>query len=161
MLGVNGIGKSTLLRTLAGLQKKLAGRIEIDGHSIDGISISERAKLVSIVLTERLHIEHILVKDFIALGRSPYTGLLGNLSANDDAAVEQIIATMKIAPLRNRLFSQLSDGERQKVLIARAVCQETPVMILDEPSAFLDFRNKKEIFVKKQRQNSPKNKGHS
>jgi iron complex transport system ATP-binding protein len=151
LLGVNGIGKSTLLRTIAGLQKKLDGQLDFDGRNLNTIPVTERAKLISVVLTERLQIEHILVRDFIALGRSPYTGRMGNLSAADNEIVKRVIFAMKIEKLKERIFNQLSDGEKQKVLIARAVCQETPVMILDEPSAFLDFRNRKEIFELLQR----------
>jgi iron complex transport system ATP-binding protein len=146
LLGVNGIGKSTLLRTIAGLQDNVTGKLAVNGKGLKTISAAERAKLISIVLTERLRIEHISVLNFIALGRSPYTGTLGNLSSADEAVVEHAIVAMKIEKLRQRQFNQLSDGEKQKVLIARALCQDTPVMVLDEPSAFLDFRNKEEIF---------------
>jgi iron complex transport system ATP-binding protein len=97
------------------------------------------------VLTEKIFIDNITVKDFIALGRSPYTNWLGNLTAQDVEEVEKVLFIMKIEKLQNRLFNHLSDGEKQKVMIARALCQQTPVMILDEPTAFLDFRNKKEI----------------
>lgn len=145
LLGVNGIGKSTLLRTVAGLQKKLSGDFKIDGKTIEELTASARARLISIVLTERVFIDNISVKEFIALGRSPYTDWLGKLSEQDEQTISSIISLMKIEKLQNRLFNQLSDGEKQKTLIARALCQETPVIILDEPTAFLDFRNKKEI----------------
>ena len=145
LLGVNGIGKSTLLRTIAGLQKKITGKIELDGKSIDALSAPERAKIISVVLTEKIFIDNITVKNFIALGRSPYSNWLGNLSETDMEEIEKVLFIMKIDKLQNRLFNQLSDGEKQKATIARALCQQTPVMILDEPTAFLDFRNKKEI----------------
>jgi iron complex transport system ATP-binding protein len=145
LLGVNGIGKSTLLRTLAGLQKELAGTVLIDGKPIHDIAPVERARLVSIVLTERLYIDNITVRDFIALGRTPYTGWLGALSNEDKIQTDRVIEVMKLGSYANRFFNRLSDGEKQKILIARALCQQTPVMILDEPTAFLDFRNKREI----------------
>ena len=145
LLGVNGIGKSTLLRTLAGLQRPLEGNLNLNGADIHAMAAPQRAKQISIVLTERLFIDNITVKDFIALGRTPYTGWLGQLSAEDEAEVNRVVAIMKIEKLQLRFFNQLSDGEKQKVVIARALCQQTPVMILDEPTAFLDFRNKREI----------------
>lgn len=145
LLGVNGIGKSTLLRTLCGLQNSVAGSITLGGNNLDNISAQERARLISIVLTERLMIDNILVHEFIALGRMPYTNWLGKLTDNDAEEVTRVIALMKIEKLQRKLFNELSDGEKQKVLIARALCQQTPVIILDEPTAFLDYRSKKEI----------------
>src|SRR5579863_4258756 len=145
LLGVNGIGKSTLLRTIAGLQNKLSGQLDFDGREITSISAANRARLISVVLTERIFIDNIAVQDFIALGRAPYTGWLGNLTDDDNREIEKVISLMKVEKLRKRLFNQLSDGEKQKTLIARALCQQTPVMILDEPNAFLDFRNKKDV----------------
>ena len=145
LLGINGIGKSTLLRTLAGLQLPLSGKLDLNSNDIHSMAVSQRAKQISIVLTERLFIDNIIVKDFIALGRTPYTGWLGQLSAEDEAEVNRVVAIMKIEKLQQRFFNQLSDGEKQKVVIARALCQQTPVIILDEPTAFLDFRNKREI----------------
>jgi iron complex transport system ATP-binding protein len=145
LLGVNGVGKSTLLRTLSGLQKNLRGDVFIDGVEISKINVQQRAKLVSIVFTEKISAENIPVQEFIALGRAPYTGLFGKFTPNDKHIVENVIASLKIQKLRDKYFHQISDGEKQKVLIARALCQQTPVMLLDEPTAFLDFRNKKEI----------------
>lgn len=145
LLGVNGIGKSTLLRTLSGLQKSVSGHVQIAGKELTDLSAAEKAKLVSIVLTERIYIDNISVKDFISLGRSPYTSWLGKLSAEDEAVVQQVIDVMHLQKLQAKFFNELSDGERQKVLIARALCQQTPLMILDEPTAFLDFRNKRDI----------------
>jgi iron complex transport system ATP-binding protein len=145
LLGVNGIGKSTLLRTIAGLQKKVSGNIELNGHEMDSLSAGERARLLSIVLTEKIDIDHITVREFIALGRTPYTSWTGSLDENDTAEINRVINLMKMDGLQTKLFNRLSDGEKQKTMIARALCQQTPVMILDEPTAFLDFRNKREI----------------
>jgi len=145
LLGVNGIGKSTLLRTLSGLQKSVIGSISVGDKQLETLTVQERAKLISIVLTERIFVDNISVKEFIALGRMPYTNWLGNLSDEDVSEVEKVIGILKIEKLQHKLFNQISDGEKQKALIARALCQQTPVIILDEPTAFLDFRNKKEI----------------
>ncbi len=145
LLGVNGIGKSTLLRTIAGLQHKVAGSLTINNDDITTLSAEQRAKLISIVLTERIFIDNITVRDFVALGRAPYTSWLGKLGKRDVEVIEQVIAMLKIEKLQHKLFNQTSDGEKQKALIARALCQQTPVIILDEPTAFLDFRNKREI----------------
>jgi iron complex transport system ATP-binding protein len=145
LLGVNGIGKSTLLRTISGLQKSVSGNILIGEKPLETMTVQERAKHISIVLTERIFVDNISVREFIALGRMPYTNWLGKLSAEDTAELEKVIAIMKIEKLQHKFFNQISDGEKQKVLIARALCQQTPVIILDEPTAFLDFRNKKEI----------------
>jgi len=145
LLGVNGIGKSTLLRTIAGLQQRTGGSLALNGADIHSLPVADRARQISIVLTERIFIDNITVRDFIALGRTPYTGWLGGLSEADEHEVEKVIKVIKIEKLQNRFFNQLSDGEKQKAIIARALCQQTPVMILDEPTAFLDFRNKREI----------------
>lgn len=145
LLGVNGIGKSTLLRTLCGLQQHISGSVTLGGNNLDNISAQERARLISIVLTERMMIDNILVHEFVALGRMPYTNWLGKLTDTDTEEVRKVIALMKIEKLQYKLFNELSDGEKQKVLIARALCQQTPVIILDEPTAFLDFRSKREI----------------
>lgn len=145
LLGVNGIGKSTLLRTISGLQKRVSGTVKIGEKSVTGLMVSERAKLIGIVLTEKIFVDNISVRDFISLGRSPYTNWLGNLSEDDLRVVDRVISLMKLEKLLNKFFNQLSDGEKQKVLIARVLCQQTPVIILDEPTAFLDFKNKKEI----------------
>lgn len=145
LLGVNGIGKSTLLRTISGLQLPLHGEITVNQKNLIQIPAAERATLVSIVLTEKLAIDNITVRNLIALGRSPYTGWLGQLSKTDEQLIDEIILLLKLETLQHQFFNQLSDGEKQKVLIARALCQQTPVIILDEPTAFLDFRNKRDI----------------
>ena len=144
LLGVNGIGKSTLIRTVAGLQKKISGSIRLNEVEMDLLPAGERAKLMSIVLTEKIMIDHITVKEFVALGRA-HTTWIGQLSNADKEELEKVIGIMKMEKLQHRLFSQVSDGEKQKAMIARALCQQTPVIILDEPTAFLDFRNKREI----------------
>ncbi len=145
LLGVNGIGKSTLLRTISGLQNSVSGNIYVGEKQLENLPVQERAKLISIVLTEKIFVDNISVKEVIALGRSPHTSWFGKMRYEDLKELEKVISAMKLEKLQDKLFNQISDGERQKVLIARALCQQTPVIILDEPTAFLDFRNKKEI----------------
>lgn len=147
LLGVNGIGKSTLLRTLTGLQQPLQGEVNINNKILSTTSAAEKAQLVSVVLTEKLVIDNLSVRSLIALGRSPYTGWLGQISAEDEKVIADIITLLKLGKLQHKNLNELSDGERQKVLIARALCQQTPVIILDEPTAFLDFRNKRDILA--------------
>lgn len=145
LLGVNGVGKSTLLRTLAGFQPLLSGDIALDGRSISSIPQGERAKLVSVVLTDQVVVGDLFAYEVVALGRHPYLGFFGRLSANDHAIIEEVICSVGIEALSNRRLSSLSDGERQKVMIAKALAQQTPVIILDEPTAFLDMPSRIEI----------------
>jgi iron complex transport system ATP-binding protein len=145
LLGANGIGKSTLLRTLSAFQPKLAGDIVIQGREIEKYSEKELATVISIVLTEKPDIRNMTVYELISLGRTPYTGFWGTLDEEDKKTVENALAWVKIGNLSHREVYTLSDGERQKVMIAKALAQETPVMLLDEPTAFLDFPSKVEI----------------
>jgi len=147
LIGVNGIGKSTLLRTISGLQPAISGSILIDTKPLQTLSASERAKYLSLVLTERLVLDSMAVEEFIALGRAPYTNWLGQLSKVDKNEINDIIQLLKIEKLQYKQFNKISDGEKQKVLIARALCQQANILILDEPTAFLDYRNKKEIIA--------------
>lgn len=142
LVGINGAGKSTLLRTLAGLQAPMAGALTIDGIEINQMKAAERAARISIVLTERINIDHITSKDFIALGRLPFSNWLGGVSEKDNEVIVQTMNVLQIAHLQNRTFNELSDGEKQRVSIARALAQETQLIILDEPTAFLDFKAK-------------------
>lgn len=145
LLGANGIGKSTLLRTLSAFQPKLSGEIYIQGKEIETYTDRELAHIIGVVLTDRIDIPNMTVEELIGLGRSPYTGFWGALSTNDKAIVEQSICRIRIENLAQRMAHTLSDGERQKVMIAKALAQETPVIFLDEPTAFLDFPSKVEI----------------
>ena len=128
LLGANGVGKSTLLRTLSAFQPKLDGEILVLGKDID-----------------KCEIRNMLVRELVGMGRSPYTGFWGKLSKDDKRIVEESIALVRIEELASRMVHTLSDGERQKVMIAKALAQETPVIYLDEPTAFLDFPSKVEI----------------
>ena len=145
LLGPNGAGKSTLLKTLSAFLPPLSGKILINGRDLDGYPAEELAKVIGVVLTERLSLANMSVEELIGLGRSPYTGFWGALTERDRQIVDEAIALVKIENLRHRAVNTLSDGERQKVMIAKALAQETPVIFLDEPTAFLDYPSKVEI----------------
>lgn len=145
LLGPNGAGKSTLLKTLSGFIPPLSGEIIIEGKSLSEYPDSELAKTIGVVLTERINLANMTVYELAAMGRSPYTGFWGQLGSADKAIVDEALSLVKIEALRDRTINTLSDGERQKVMIAKALAQETPVIFLDEPTAFLDYPSKVEI----------------
>ena len=145
LIGANGIGKSTLLRTLTNSQPSLSGNIHLQDRELSTYSGGELSRLVSIVLTERIELKNTSVFEIIAMGRAPYTGFWGTLADDDRRKVEDALSLIKINHLRDRFVDSLSDGERQKVMIARALAQETPIIILDEPTAFLDYPSKIDI----------------
>lgn len=145
LLGSNGIGKSTLLRTLSAFQSRLSGEIFINDKEIDSYTEKELSKQIAVVLTEKCDIKNMTVRELIGLGRSPYTGFWGKLSKQDNHIVNNAISLVNIENLSERSIDTLSDGERQKVMIAKALAQETPIIFLDEPTAFLDFPSKVEI----------------
>lgn len=142
LLGINGAGKSTLMRTLAGLQPALSGSVEIAGVSAARLSNSERAQTISLVLTERMFARYLTGLDVVRLGRHPYTGWHGQLAAEDHRIVEESIRLTRCEDLVERPITSMSDGERQRILIARAVAQSPRVMLLDEPTAFLDIAHR-------------------
>lgn len=142
LLGANGVGKSTILRTLAGFLQPLAGKVLLDGKDLSLLSLSQRSKTVSIVLTERVEVPYMKVADLVGMGRSPYTGFFGKLTKEDKQIVGEAIEMVGISNLAERTIDTLSDGERQKVFLAKALAQQTPVILLDEPTAFLDFHAK-------------------
>lgn len=145
LLGANGVGKSTLLKTLSAFLPKLEGRIEVCGKEIDDYADKELAKMIGVVLTTRLDVTNMSVSELVGLGRSPYTGFWGTLSDEDKRVVNEAIEMVGIGQLTQRMVDTLSDGERQKVMIAKALAQQTPVIYLDEPTAFLDFPSKVEV----------------
>lgn len=145
LLGRNGAGKSTLLRTMAGFLPKLGGSVSIDGKDIADYSAAALARTVGIVLTEKPDTGNMTVAELVELGRSPYTGFWGRCSHGDSAVAARAMATVGIERLARRRVASLSDGERQKAMIAKALAQQTPVMLLDEPTAFLDFTSKAEV----------------
>ena len=148
LLGTNGAGKSTLLRTLAGLQPPLAGDIFWEGNSLASLTPEERAKRLSIVLTVRPETGNLTVREVVALGRLPHRqGLWGSRNAAADAeAVERAMQQTTTSAWSERSVSRLSDGERQRVFIAKALAQETPLILLDEPTAFLDYPSRVQFF---------------
>ena len=135
MLGPNGCGKSTLLRTLAGLQPAIGGIFTISNSLTD---VSQ----IALVLTERLSIENTTVHDVVAMGRYPYTSFLGGLSGRDEQIIEQSLSNVGLSGCSHTFFNDHSDGEKQRVLIAKALTQETPIILLDEPTAHLDLPNR-------------------
>src|SRR5207249_7894211 len=145
VLGPNGTGKSTLLRTLAGMQPRLAGSVELDGHDVQRLPARELARRVSVVLTERAEVGLLRAYDLVALGRYPYTGWAGRLRSHDHAVVAWALEATGASDLASRDVSELSDGERQRVMIARALAQEPVVLLLDEPTAFLDVARRVEV----------------
>ena len=145
LLGPNGAGKSTLLRTLSAFLPPVKGDISIMGRNLRDYTDKELAKTIGVVLTEKTDLRNMTVYDLIGLGRSPYTGFWGTLHEDDRRVVDEAIEMVGIGPLKDRMIQTLSDGERQKVMIAKALAQQTPVIFLDEPTAFLDFPSKVEI----------------
>ena len=145
LLGENGAGKSTLLRTLSGFLPPLSGEISILGKPLRQYRERELATVIGVVLTERTNLQNMTVTELVGMGRSPYTGFWGRLSAADRAKVREALEMVGIAAFGNRLVQTLSDGERQKVMIAKALAQETPIIFLDEPTAFLDYPSKVEV----------------
>lgn len=142
LLGPNGAGKSTLLRTLAGFQPALSGSIDIMGKPLASYAPKELARLVSIVLTNNSNINNVTAYDVVAMGRSPYTGFWGRLDSKDKHLIDKCFEWVGIVDMKDRKMQTLSDGERQKVMIAKAIAQETPIILLDEPTAFLDYPSK-------------------
>ena len=142
LIGANGVGKSTLLRTLSAFQPPLSGKIILQDKSLSDYSSHELAREIGVVLTTKPEVENLTIQEMVGLGRSPYTGFWGKLSTDDKKIVDEAIHQANIDHLRDRMIQTLSDGERQKVMIAKALAQQTPVIFLDEPTAFLDFPSK-------------------
>ena len=145
LLGTNGVGKSTLLRTLSAFQPPLGGDIDLLDRPLSAYDDRQLATVIGVVLTEKSDIRNMTVEELVGLGRSPYTGFWGTLKESDRRIVHEAIARVRIEPLTQRMVHTLSDGERQKVMIAKALAQETPIIFLDEPTAFLDFPSKVEV----------------
>ncbi|MGB0887453.1 MAG: ABC transporter ATP-binding protein [Vicingaceae bacterium] len=146
LFGRNGKGKSTLLKTISGLNPPITGKFIFDGIDVLSLSEKKRSKILSIVSTSQTNIGGITVRDFVAFGRFPYTNWLGINKDTDDKEIDNAIKLCKLEAFINRNYNELSDGEKQKVSIARAISQNTPLIILDEPTVHLDLINKAEIF---------------
>lgn len=145
LLGPNGAGKSTLLRTLAAFLPPVKGEIFIRNKPLEEYSDADLSKVIGVVLTEKPDIDNMSVEELVGMGRSPYTGFWGRMDEDDRRIVAESMALVGIDSLRGRMMQTLSDGERQKVMIAKTLAQETPVIFLDEPTAFLDYPSKIEV----------------
>ncbi len=141
-IGRNGTGKSTLLRTIAGLARPAAGEIRLCGEPLSALPPRRLAATVSFVATDKVRIAHLTCEELVALGRAPYTDWIGRMQQSDRAIVRRALETAGIADLARKTMDTLSDGECQRAMIARALAQDTPVMLLDEPTAFLDLPNR-------------------
>ncbi|MCX6307572.1 MAG: ABC transporter ATP-binding protein, partial [Bacteroidia bacterium] len=174
LIGPNGCGKSTLLRTLAGLQEPLGGTIQLavagkEGldnrqqsedssenrtngstpifYDLKALKLTERAKCISLVLTDSIQLGYVTVEQLVAMGRHPYTSLSGKRNKSDEKHIQEALKAVHLEAFSNRLVWELSDGERQRVMIAKALAQNTPIILLDEPTSFLDLPNRVEILL--------------
>lgn len=147
LLGPNGAGKSTLLRTLVGSQDALGGTVRLGGRIMSSITARERARHLSVVLTDRIDVGYLTVRELVAIGRTPRVGWLSRMGEDDRDVVERSLEAAGASDLTERQVTQLSDGERQRVMIARALAQEPEVLVLDEPTAFLDLTRRVELLA--------------
>ncbi len=142
LTGPNGAGKSTLFRTIAGMQQALNGSIEIDGKKLEALNLRQMSRLLSIVFTDQITDAYLRVYDIVAAGRYPYINQWMKMSDTDRKIILESLEKTGMIEFKDRLFSSLSDGEKQKVLISKALAQDTPLILLDEPAAFLDYPSK-------------------
>lgn len=145
LMGINGTGKSCLLKTLGHLIPRQSGVLRLNDKEFSEYSALEFAKIVSLVLTEKFQVDFLRVDELVALGRSPYTNWTGELNGVDCEVIQQVMRQTGILNLSNKFFSELSDGQKQKVLIARALAQKPQLLILDEPTTYLDIPSKVEL----------------
>ena len=145
VVGVNGTGKSTLLRAIAGLNRRYAGRILLDGHNAADMRVAERARTLAFVTTERTRIANLKCEDVVAIGRAPYTNWIGRMQKADTEIVMRSLASVGMEDYAERTMDRMSDGECQRIMIARALAQSTPIILLDEPTSFLDMPNRYEL----------------
>jgi iron complex transport system ATP-binding protein len=146
LIGPNGAGKSTLLKTIAGLQAPCGGSVTLLGKNIASLGIEERASFLSCIFNEKIETGYLTVREFVAFGRYPYTNSRNKLTPDDVRHIAEALEMVGMIEFAARTFSSLSDGERQKIQIARAIAQNTPLLIFDEPTAFLDAPSRIEIF---------------
>ena len=145
LIGPNGAGKSTLLKSISGQLPLLAGSVLMQGQDLAKCDAKERARKMAVVLTEAVRPEYMTCREVCAAGRYPYTGRMGILRKEDEEAVDRAMARMKVEDLAERDFGAISDGQKQRVLVARALAQETPVLLMDEPTSYLDIRYRTEL----------------
>lgn len=145
LIGPNGAGKSTVLKSIAGQLETISGTAYLGKESLTDMKIEERAKQMSVVFTEKLKTEMMTCEDVVATGRYPYTGKFGILSEEDYRIIEEAMELIHITDLREKNFEKISDGQKQRVMLARAICQEPEILILDEPTSFLDVKYKLEF----------------
>ncbi len=142
LIGANGSGKSTILKTISGYLQKLNGKIFFNGTDTDTISQKKKSEILSVMLTDRISTELMTCRDVVETGRYPYTGYFGILSADDRKAVDEAIRLVDMQNFAEKDFSQVSDGQKQRVMLAKAICQEPDILILDEPTSYLDIYHK-------------------
>ena len=147
LIGANGCGKSTLLRTIAGTQQPVGGHVVVDGCDMHATPLRRTARMVSMVFTDRTTAGDLTVGEVAALGRTPYTNVFGRLGADGRAIVADALRAVGIEGMSGRKLATLSDGERQKAMIARALAQSTPLIIMDEPTSFLDAASRIDIML--------------
>ncbi len=145
LMGVNGVGKSCFLKTVTGLNPLISGNLKIDNKEFSEISNLEMAKSLAVVLTDKIQVDFLKVEELITLGRSPHTNFWGDLEASDAKALDDVVKLLKIDSIFDRYFSDLSDGQKQKVLLARALVQGPRYLFLDEPTTYLDIPSKIEL----------------
>ena len=145
LVGRNGTGKSTLLRAIAALGPKQRGEIILCGKRIEELSPTEMAKTVALVTTDKVRITNLRCRDVVALGRAPYTNWIGRIQPQDEAIVGEALASVGMSDYADRTMDSMSDGECQRIMIARALAQQTSIILLDEPTAFLDMPNRYEL----------------
>lgn len=151
LVGRNGTGKSTLLRAIAGLGERKGGDILLGDKSIDSLSTAELATMVAFVTTDKVRIANLRCRDVIALGRAPYTNWIGRMQEQDEEIVMRSMELVGMSDYADKTMDRMSDGECQRIMIARALAQQTPIILLDEPTAFLDMPNRYELCTLLQR----------
>ncbi len=145
LIGRNGCGKSTLLRAMSGAQKPLSGKVLINNKDVNRSTPHELAEQVAVITTESVKVRNLTCLELVRYGRSPHTGMLGRITAEDERIVDEALAAVGMTDFANRQVSRISDGEGRRIMLARALAQETPVILLDEPTSFLDVPGRYEI----------------
>ena len=145
LVGRNGTGKSTLLRAITGLGDRIKGNIYLAGKPIDSLTTAELAQTVAFVTTDKVRIANLRCRDVVALGRAPYTNWIGRMQVQDEEIVMHSMALVGMSDYADKTMDRMSDGECQRIMIARALAQQTPIILLDEPTAFLDMPNRYEL----------------